>query len=230
MLGEDVQDQRGPVDHLDPQSLLQVAQLPRGKLPIADDGVRSGGRHDLGELGDLAGADVGRGVGLRSALHHRVQDDRTGRFRERGELRHRRVRLARSAGSLTRRSARRACDSVATASPPSDLARRAGLAAPPGPHADQHHPLELQLAVLDLADVGELRGQSSDATQRGPVRKVPLAGGGRRVPAALLVADAVRAVCGGRGPHGGRRRRSVLGGFWGVVHCVPAPVADKNRL
>ena len=35
-----------------------------------------------------------------------------------------------------------------------------------GPYADQHHPLEAQLAVLDLGDVGEFGGQPGDAAQR----------------------------------------------------------------
>ena len=40
-----------------------------------------------------------------------------------------------------------------------------------GPHADQHHPLEAQLAVLDLGDVGEFGGQPGDAAQRRAIVK-----------------------------------------------------------
>jgi len=48
-----------------------------------------------------------------------------------------------------------------------------------GPHADQHHPLEAQLPVLDLGDVGEFGGQPGDAAQRSAVveRKFARAGG-----------------------------------------------------
>ena len=47
-----------------------------------------------------------------------------------------------------------------------------------GPHADQHHPLEAQLAVLDLGDVGEFGGQPGDAAQRGAVVEGELARAG----------------------------------------------------
>ena len=39
VLGEDVQDQRGPVDDLDLDRAFQAAQLARGQLAVADDGV-----------------------------------------------------------------------------------------------------------------------------------------------------------------------------------------------
>ena len=50
VLGEDVQDQRGAVDHLDLEPLLQVAQLAGRELAVADDGVGAGGHDDVGEL------------------------------------------------------------------------------------------------------------------------------------------------------------------------------------
>ena len=40
------------------------------------------------------------------------------------------------------------------------------------PDADQHDLLELQLAVLDLGDVGELGGQAGNPAQRQPVGEV----------------------------------------------------------
>ena len=52
---------------------------------------------------------------------------------------------------------------------------RASAADAAGPDADQHDPLELQLAVLDLGDVGELGGQAGDPAQRGAVGQVALA-------------------------------------------------------
>ena len=91
VLGEDVQDQRGPVDDLDPQPLLQVAQLAGGQLAVTDDGVRAGGLDDLDQLLDLAGADVGRAVRVAAALHQRVEHDRPGRLGEPGQLGHRRL-------------------------------------------------------------------------------------------------------------------------------------------
>ena len=43
-----------------------------------------------------------------------------------------------------------------------------------GPDADQHDPLQPQLAVLDLGDVGELGGHAGDPAQRLPVGEVQL--------------------------------------------------------
>jgi hypothetical protein len=48
MLGEDVQDQRGPVDDLDLHHAFQVAQLARGELAVADHRVGAGRRDDAG--------------------------------------------------------------------------------------------------------------------------------------------------------------------------------------
>ena len=49
VLGEDVEDQRGPVDDLDLDPVLEVAQLARSELAVADDGVGAGGLHDLAD-------------------------------------------------------------------------------------------------------------------------------------------------------------------------------------
>ena len=46
-----------------------------------------------------------------------------------------------------------------------------------GPDADQHDPLEAQLAVLDLGDVGELGGQTGDAAQRVALGEFEIASG-----------------------------------------------------
>ena len=105
------------------QLFLQVAQLARGELAVADHRVGAGRRDDLGQLDDLARPDVRARIGMPAALHHRVQHHRPCRLGEPGEFGHRR---------LGRRPQR--CRA--------------------GPHPDQHHPLELQLAVLDLGDVG----------------------------------------------------------------------------
>ena len=64
VLGEDVEDQRGPVDDLDLDDVLELAQLAGGQLAVADDGVGAGGDDDVAQLLGLAGADVGRRVGL----------------------------------------------------------------------------------------------------------------------------------------------------------------------
>src|SRR5690606_27881482 len=59
VLGEDVQDQGGAVDDLDPGLLLQVAQLARGQLAVADHRVRAGGGDHVAQFVELAAADVG---------------------------------------------------------------------------------------------------------------------------------------------------------------------------
>ena len=59
MLGEDIQDNQGPVHDLQIQLLLQAAQLGRGQLIIADDAVRVQFYRQLPDLVDLAAADIG---------------------------------------------------------------------------------------------------------------------------------------------------------------------------
>ena len=81
VLGEDVQDQRGAVDDLDLDRLLQRGQLRRGQFTVADDGVGAG-RHDhLAEFGRLARADIGRRVGPVAALDEAFEHLRSRRSR-----------------------------------------------------------------------------------------------------------------------------------------------------
>src|SRR5690606_20959004 len=75
VLGEDVEDQRGPVDDLDLDDLLEPAELARGELAVTDHGVGTGGRHDVGQLLSLTRADVRGGVGPVTALDQTVEDD-----------------------------------------------------------------------------------------------------------------------------------------------------------
>ena len=119
VLGEDVEDQRGPVDHLDLDPVLQVAQLAGRQLAVADHGVGA------------AAAAPPRAASSTLPLPTYVA----------GSGRCRRC----SSASST-------CDpavSASSLSSASEFSASVGLA--PGPHADQHHPLEPQLAVLDLA-------------------------------------------------------------------------------
>ena len=86
VLGEDVEDQRRAVDDLDLGAVLQVAQLAGRELAVADDRVGAGGLRDVAQLVDLAAADVGGRVGLRAALHQRVEHLRAGGLGEQLEL------------------------------------------------------------------------------------------------------------------------------------------------
>ena len=89
VLGEDVEDQRGPVDDLDLDLVLEVAQLAGRELAVADDGVGAGGLHDLADRVDLAAADVGRRVGRLAALEDRLEHLGAGGLGEQRELGHR---------------------------------------------------------------------------------------------------------------------------------------------
>ena len=133
VLGEDVQDQRGPVDHLDLELVLQVAQLRGGQLAVGDHRVGAERRDQVAQVGHLAGTDEGRRVRLLPPLDHAVQHLGTGGLGEQLQLGQRVLRV---------------------------------LGAALGPDADQQHPLEQQLAVLDLADVGQLGRHADDAAQR----------------------------------------------------------------
>ena len=88
MLGEDVEDQRGAVDDLDLDGLLQRVELSGGQLAVADDGVGAGGHDDVAQFLGLARADVGRRVGLVAPLHHALEHLGARRLGERGQLGH----------------------------------------------------------------------------------------------------------------------------------------------
>jgi hypothetical protein len=83
---EDVQDQRSPVDHLDLDLILEVTQLSGRELTITDNRVRTGGDHDLPQLGHLAAADVGRRVGPGPALDQSFEHLRAGRLGQQLQL------------------------------------------------------------------------------------------------------------------------------------------------
>lgn len=93
MLGEDVEDQGGPVDHLDLDDILKMDQLARGELTVTHHGVRPGFEHDVPQLQGLARADVRGRVGLVAALDDAVEHHRTGGLGEGGELGERVLRL-----------------------------------------------------------------------------------------------------------------------------------------
>ena len=74
VLGEDVEDQRRPVHHLDLDAVLEVSKLSGVEFTITNDGVSSGGSDHLGELSHLARTDVGRRIRGRSPLHDGLED------------------------------------------------------------------------------------------------------------------------------------------------------------
>ncbi len=88
VLGEDVEDQRGAVDDLDLDDVLERAALARGELAVADDGVGALLDDDVAQLERLALAEPGRGVGLLAALHDALEHRRPGRLGEGRELAH----------------------------------------------------------------------------------------------------------------------------------------------
>ncbi len=87
VLGEDVEDQGGPVDHLDLDDVLEVDELAGAELTVADHRVGARLQDDVPQLLGLAGADVRRRVGLVAALDDTVEDEGARRLGERGELR-----------------------------------------------------------------------------------------------------------------------------------------------
>ena len=86
MLGEDVEDQRGAVDDLDLDGLLERVELSGGQLAVADDGVRPAGGDQVADLLGLALAHVGGGVGLVPPLAHRLEHLGPGRLGQSGQL------------------------------------------------------------------------------------------------------------------------------------------------
>lgn len=88
MLGEDVEDEGGPVDDLDLDDLLQRGELRGGEFTVADDGVGAGREDDLAEFLGLAGTDVGGRVGFVPPLDEALEDFRSGGLGQCGELGH----------------------------------------------------------------------------------------------------------------------------------------------
>ena len=84
-LREDVQNERGAVEHLAVEGLLQVAALGRGKLVVEDDRVYIGAVAVRGKLVRLAFADVGsraRGSHLLNAIPHYLCPGGRGKLRK----------------------------------------------------------------------------------------------------------------------------------------------------
>ena len=72
MLGEDVEDHRGAVDHAHLQPVLEMALLTGSELVVAHDHLGADAVGVLLQLVQLAAAQIGRGVGTGTALHHRA--------------------------------------------------------------------------------------------------------------------------------------------------------------
>ena len=72
MLGEDVEDHRGAVDHPHLQPVLEMALLTGSELVVAHDHLGADAVGVLLQLVQLAAAQIGRGVGPGAALHHRA--------------------------------------------------------------------------------------------------------------------------------------------------------------
>ena len=183
VLGEDVEDQGGPVDDLDLDDVFELAQLAGGELAVADHGVGAGGEHDVAQLARLARS----------------------RCTSPGPA----CRGAGSAPSSTWEPAvsASAASSAREFSASCDRAR--------GPDADQHHPLEAQLPVLDLGDVLELGGEPGDTAQRLPVGAV------------VLVAVVVARVC--LVERGGGLGAGAAGSRWSSKAEVIVLQGDTNR-
>ena len=86
VLGEDIQDQRGPVDDLDLDHALQPAQLARGQLAVADHGVGADRHHDVRQLAGLARAHVGGRVDPSAPLDEAVEHLGARRFCQPAQL------------------------------------------------------------------------------------------------------------------------------------------------
>ena len=93
MLGEDVEDQRSAVDHLDLDDVLELPQLTGRQLTVADHRVGTCCDNNVAQLLGLAGADEGRSIGRVTALNQSFQDLRPGGLRQRLQLLQRGLRL-----------------------------------------------------------------------------------------------------------------------------------------
>jgi len=87
-LGKDVQDQLGPVDHLDVELFLQVALLPRGQLLVEDQQVEVRFMLERTERLPLALPDEERGVGVLPPLRLGADHSQPRGARELSQLEH----------------------------------------------------------------------------------------------------------------------------------------------
>ena len=92
VLGEDVEDQRDAVDHVDVEELLEVALLRGRELVVEHDEVDVERVGELLQLRGLARADVGGGIGRVAPLQHELDRLGAGGVDEERELVERRLR------------------------------------------------------------------------------------------------------------------------------------------
>jgi hypothetical protein len=86
VVGEDVEDHGGAVDHRHAERLFEVTFLSRRELVVGRDEVRAGAVDRLLELLQLAAAEVAVRVGLLTGLHHLPGRRDAGRTQELLEL------------------------------------------------------------------------------------------------------------------------------------------------
>ncbi len=145
VVGEDVEDDRGPVDDRHAEGALEVALLPRGELVVAGDEVRAGALDLRLQLLELAAAEVAIGVGLGPLLDHPAGRGNAGRPQQLPELTEFGV-LSRGAGD--------------------DADRHGTLKRPGVPHTRGAGPV----AGLRLVSVGLRAHESSVGADRGSQR------------------------------------------------------------
>ena len=86
VVGEDVEDDRRPVDDRHAELLLEVALLARQQLVVDRDQVRVGLLGRLLQLGELPAAEVAVRIGPLAALHHLARDRHAGGAQELAQL------------------------------------------------------------------------------------------------------------------------------------------------
>jgi hypothetical protein len=89
VLGEDIEDHRGPVNHLDLDGVFERAALARGELGVCNNSVCPNGHDDLVKFLDLSATKIGGWVWVRLPLKHTVEHNRSCRLAQRSEFLHR---------------------------------------------------------------------------------------------------------------------------------------------
>ena len=82
VVGEDVEDDRGAIDHRPAGSLLEVALLARRELVVAGNQVGVGAGNRLLELGELALTEIVVGVGVGAPLDQLARHGYSGRAQQ----------------------------------------------------------------------------------------------------------------------------------------------------
>jgi hypothetical protein len=89
VLGKDVENHCGAVNHFDLDGIFECAALAWREFGIGNNGIGPDSNDDLVKFLDLSAPEVGGGIRVGLSLKHAIKNNRTSRFAQRREFLHR---------------------------------------------------------------------------------------------------------------------------------------------